>query len=349
MPNRHLSCGQRDSMKAPSLRLTVTEIDRLGTQALERAGTEPSAAAIVARALTRAEAEGVPVCGLFYLPFFCDHLRLGKVRRDARPRILQQQGASLLVDAEHGFAHPAVDLTLPLLIEAARTHGVAAAAIRRSYNALALGHPAESLADAGLIGLACSNSPAAVAPPGSRLKLFGTNPLAFAVPVPGGDPLVVDQSSSAVTKTEMRRRLAAGQPMPEGWAQDAEGRPTTDPAAGLAGAMLPAGGQKGANIALLVEILAAALPAAALSPLAGAISTNEGGPPDLGQFLLALDPAAFGGAATLERIAALVESFGEAGVRLPGARRAAAGRRAAAEGVELDEATVATLRRLAEP
>jgi (2R)-3-sulfolactate dehydrogenase (NADP+) len=327
--------------------MTVEEIEGLAAQALERAGTQAAAAASVARALARAEAEGVPVCGLFYLPLFCDHLKLGKLRGEAQPRVLLKRGASLLVDAGQGFAHPAFDLALPLLIEAARAHGVAAVGIRHSYNALALGHPAESLAEAGLIGLACANSPAAVAPPGSRLKLFGTNPLAFAVPVPGGDPLAVDQSSSAVTKTEMRRRLQAGQTMPEGWAQDSEGRPTTDPAAGLAGAMLPAGGQKGANIALLVEILAAALPAATLSPLAGAIGTNEGGPPDLGQFLLALDPAAFGGAETLQRIAALVESYGEAGLRLPGARRQAARRRAAVEGVELDEATAAMLRRLA--
>lgn len=329
------------------MRIAVTEIERLAAAALERAGARAPAAASVARALARAEAEGVPVCGLFYLPFFCEHLKNGKLSGNARPRVLQQQGTSLLIDASQGFAHPAFDLALPLLVEAARTHGIAAAGIRHSYNALALGHPAEALAEAGLIGLACSNSPAAVAPPGSRLKLFGTNPLAFAVPVPGGDPLVVDQSSSAVTKTEMRRRLAAGQSMPEGWAQDGEGRPTTDPAVGLAGALLPAGGQKGANIALLVEVLAVALPAASLSPLAGAISTNEGGPPDLGQFLLAIDPAAFGGAETLARIAALAESYGEAGLRLPGARRAAARQKALAEGVELDDATVATLNRLA--
>ena len=285
--------------------MMIEEIERLAAQALERAGCAAAAADSVARALARAEAEGVPVCGLFYLPWFCDHLRNGKLNARAQPRIVQERGGTFVVDAEQGFAHPAFDLALPRLIEAARVHGVAAAGIRHSYNALALGHPAESLAEAGLIGLACSNSPAAVAPPGARLKLFGTNPLAFALPVPGGDPIVVDQSSSAVTKTEMRRRLAAGQPIPEGWAQDGEGRPTTDPAVGLAGAMLPAGGQKGANIALLVEILAVALPAATLSPLAGAISTNEGGPPELGQFLLALDPAAFGGAETLARIAAL--------------------------------------------
>jgi len=327
--------------------MTVEEIEALAARALQRAGCAPAAAASVARALARAEAEGVPVCGLFYLPFFCEHLRLGKVRRDARPKVVRQQDAALLVDAGQGFAHPAFDLALPLLVESARRHGVAAAGIRHSYNALALGHPAETLAEAGLIGLACSNSPAAMAPPGSPLKLFGTNPLAFAVPVPGGDPLVVDQSSSAVTKTEMRRRLAAGQAIPEGWAQDAEGQPTTDPTAGLAGALLPAGGQKGANVALLVEVLAAALPAATLSPLAGAISTNEGGPPDLGQFLLALDPAAFGGAETLQRIAALAESYGKAGLRLPGARRAAARRKAAVEGVELDEATIAMLHRSA--
>lgn len=329
------------------MRLEVKEIERLAARALERAGTRPQAARSVAAALARAEAEGVPVCGLFYLPLFCRHLGLGKIDGQASPRLLEQRPAALVIDAGQGFAQPALDLALPLLIAAARSKGLAAAAIRRSSNALALGHPAESLAEAGLIGFACANAPAAVAPPGSRVRLFGTNPLAFAVPLPGGHPLVVDQSSSAVTKTEIRRRLEAGQPMPEGWAQDAEGRPTTDPATGLAGSMLPSGGQKGANIALLVEVLAAALPGATLSPLAGAFSSDEGGPPDTGQFLLALDPAAFGGALTLERLTALAESYLDAGLRLPGARRQALRRRAMAEGVELPAASVETLRALA--
>jgi (2R)-3-sulfolactate dehydrogenase (NADP+) len=167
------------------------------------------------------------------------------------------------------------------------------------------------------------------------------------VPLPGGHPLVVDQSSSAVTKTEIRRRLQAGEPLEPGWAQDPRGQPTTDPAAALAGSMLPSGGQKGANIALLVEILAAALPGATLSPQAGAFSSNEGGPPDTGQFLLALDPAAFGGALTGERLAALAAGYGAAGLRLPGARRQALRRRAASEGVELTADALATLRTLA--
>lgn len=329
------------------MRIAIREIEDLAAQALQRHGTRPGAAASVAQALARAEAEEVPVCGLFYLPFFCAHLGNGKLRGDAEPKVAQRQPAALLIDAGQGFAQPAFDLAIPLLVEAARQTGVAAVAIQRSYNALALGHPAERLAEAGLIGLTCGNAPAAVAPPGSSVRLFGTNPLAFALPIPGGEPLVVDQSSSAVTKTEIRRHLAAGKALPAGWAQDAAGRPTTDPATGLAGSLLPAGGQKGANIALLVEILAAVLPGASLSPLAGAISSNEGGPPDLGQFLLAIDPAAFGGAVALERMTALAESYLGAGLRLPGARRQAARRRAAVEGVALSEATVATLRDLA--
>jgi len=333
--------------KDKTMRVAVAEIERLAARALERAGTRPEAAASVARALVRAEAEGVPVCGLFYLPLFCRHLGLGKIDGKAQPRIVEQRSSALVIDAGQGFAQPALDLALPPLIEATRRNGLAAAAIRRSSNALALGHPAESLAEAGLIGFACANAPAAVAPPGSSVRLFGTNPLAFAVPLPGGHPLVVDQSSSAVTKTEIRRRLAAGEPLPAGWAQDAAGRPTSDPAAGLAGSLLPSGGQKGANIALLVEVLAAALPGATLSPLAGAFSSDEGGPPDTGQFLLALDPAAFGGALTLERLAAIGASYLEAGLRLPGARRQALRRKAASVGVELPAATVGTLRELA--
>ena len=143
-----------------------------------------------------------------------------------------------------GFAQPALDVGLPALARATRTHGVAALAVRRSYNALALGDPVRRLAEEGLFAMAFANAPASVAPPGAARPLFGTNPLAFAAPLPGGDPLVIDQSTSAVAKTEVLLRAERGEPLEPGWAQDTRGRPTTDARAALAGALLPADGTK---------------------------------------------------------------------------------------------------------
>ncbi|MCZ4094364.1 Ldh family oxidoreductase [Sinorhizobium psoraleae] len=272
----------------------------------------------VARAIARAEADGNRVCGLYYLPIFCRHLTVGKVDGEAVPDVTTR-GATVAVDARYGFAHPAIAAGMPALIGAARRAGVAAMAVRNSYNCLALGHHVLPLADAGLIGICVSNAPASVAPPGATRALFGTNPLAFAVPSKeGAPPIVVDQSMSAVTKTEMILRRNRGEAIPTGWAQDKHGQPTTDAATGLEGSLLPAGGRKGANIALLVEILAAALTGAALSTEASAFGNDEGGPPRVGQFLIAIDPDHFSAGHFCEAVDGLMAAHEAAGVRLPG-------------------------------
>lgn len=299
--------------------IAIAEVERAAAAALVRHGATTENARPVARAIARAEAEGNRVCGLFYLPLFCGHLRCGKVDGRAEPSVAVA-GAAVTVDARNGFAHPAIEAGLPRLAEAARTHGVAALAVRNSYNCLALSHHVTPLAREGLIGLCMSNAPASVAPAGASSPLFGTNPLAFAVPVAGGEIIVADQSMSAVTKTEMIMRRARGEPIPLGWAQDRRGAPTTVAAEGLLGSLLPSGGQKGANIALLVEILAAALTGSKLSVEASMFGDDEGGPPGVGQFLLAIDPSFFGNDTFAPGVARLATAFAAAGVRLPGRR-----------------------------
>lgn len=304
-------------------------VSRAGAEALAEAalvahGASPANARPTARAMCLAEAEGNPVCGLFYLPHFCAQLTAGKIDGRAVP-VVRAGGAVVRVDAATGFAHPAYDAGLPVLVQAAAEQGLAAMSIGNSGNALALGHFVRPLAERGLVGLAMSNAPASVAPPGAVKRLFGTNPLAWAAPRDGAPPIVVDQSLSAVTKTAVMMRAAAGRALEPGWAQDAGGQPTLDAAAALAGSLLPAGGQKGANMALLVEVLSAALAGAHLSPEASSLGDAEGGPPRLGQFVLALDPARFG-EGFADRISAIAGFFAGAGLRLPGALHAPAER-----------------------
>lgn len=300
--------------------VTPRQIEDAAFAALVANGASKANAMPVARAIALAEATGNRVCGLFYAPVFCEQMRLGKVDGRAVPAV-STRDACISVDAAGGFAHPAIEAGMPRLIDAASGHGIAAMAVSRSYNALALGHHVLPLARHGLVGLCVSNAPASVAPPGARGALFGTNPLAFAAPVDAGAPILVDQSLSAVTKTELILRRERGEAIPPGWAQDREGKPTTDPAAGLEGALLPAGGQKGANLSLIVEILAAVLTGSRLSIEASGFSNREGGPPHVGQFLLAINPGHFAGKNVASAIARLAEGFERAGARLPGRGR----------------------------
>lgn len=294
------------------------QIESAALAALVAAGASEANARPVARAVAAAEAAGNTVCGLYYVPIFVDHLRCGKVDGRASPTVTRN-GACLLVDAKSGFAHPAIDAALPGLVEATRENGIAAAAVRNSYNCLALVHHVMPLAAAGLVGICVANAPAAVAPPGAKAPLLGTNPIAFAAPGAAGGVIAFDQGMSAVTKTQMTIRRNRKEPIPVGWAQDASGNPTTDPAVGLAGSLLAAGGQKGANMALLIEVLAAALTGSNLSTDASGFGDLAGGPPKVGQFIIAIDPMRFTDDFA-NALTALEARYATAGVRLPGRR-----------------------------
>ena len=308
---------------------------------LVEAGASEVVAASVARALVEAEAEGNVVCGLYYLPVFLEQLAAGRVDGRAVPGLEWSRPGTVRIDAAGGFAQPALDLAVAEVTRAARRTGIAVAGIRDSYNALALGQPAGAIAREGLVAIVAANAPASLAMPGSARRVFGTNPLAFAAPVPGGQPLVIDQSASAVTKTEVMMRASRGEALEPGWAQDAEGRPTLDAAVALEGALLPAGGRKGANVALIVEVLASVLTGATLSARAEMLGAADRPRPAIGQTVIALDPAALSG---FEGIADLVGLLREGGQRLPGERRAALRTNAETEGMELSPEQQALLR-----
>ena len=299
-------------------KIAKIELEQLAQRYLVKAGCLEKVAKLVAQSMVQAEFEGNTVCGLFYLPVFKEQLSLGKVDGKARPKILKNHGGSILIDAANGFAHPAINLATEVVIKAAQENGIAAAGITRSYNALSLAHHVLPLAAGGMIGICCSNAPASVAPPGGKKPTFGTNPMAFAVPGPSSPALVVDQSASAVTKTKLLMHNAEHKEIPLGWAQDDDGQATSDPAAGLAGSLLPFGGQKGANIGLIVEILSAVLTGANLSAHAASFSGHDIGRPGVGQFLIAIDPARFAGESFLETLEKLRQQYEDSDLRFPG-------------------------------
>ena len=326
-------------------RLTLDEVEAMARAALRAAGASASAAAAVARSTRAAERDGIRSHGLLYIPIYAEHLRCGKVDGNAVPEVTQTRPASIRVDAAHGFAHTAIDAGWDAFTVATRTCGVAAMTLHRSYNCGVLGHHAERLAEAGLVGLCFTHAPASIAPLGGMVPVIGTNPFAIAVPDGvGGALMVIDQSASVVAKSEVLLRARKGEPIEPGWALDAAGQPTTVADEALRGSMLPAGGHKGFGLGLMVEILAAALAGANLSRDASPFSGTAGGPPGTGQCFIALDPAGFSGAVFAQSMQRLASSItDQPGARLPGSRRQANRSRIEAEGVLVDDALLARI------
>jgi (2R)-3-sulfolactate dehydrogenase (NADP+) len=328
--------------------MTLAQAEALVVAALTRCRTDAGNAASVARALVGAEAEGHIGHGLSRVPTYAAQAKVGKVDGFAKPALEWRRPAAAVVDAKNGFAYPAIDKALAALPQAARQNGIAAAAITRSHHCGVAGHPVERLAETGLLALMFANTPAAIAPWGGAKPVFGTNPIAFACPLPGRPPIVVDLSLSKGTRGGILVAKQKGEAIPQGWALDAHGKPTTDATAALAGTMLPFGDAKGTALALMVELLAAGLSGAHFAAEASSFLDAEGPPPGTGQLLIAFDPSAFGG--TLEHFAALAASIeAQPDARLPGARRLAAREKARREGVTVTDALLAEIAAVTEP
>jgi (2R)-3-sulfolactate dehydrogenase (NADP+) len=317
----------------------AAELIALAARALVASKTAPDNAAAVARALIAAEIDGQKGHGLSRLAAYAAQARAGKVDGHAIPKLVRTRSASVMIDVAHGFAYPAFELATAQLPEIARESGIVAAGLTRSHHAGALGLVVERIAEAGMLGLMTSNSPHAIAAWGGRRGLLGTNPIAFAVPRPDGQPIVIDLALSKVARGKIMTAAQKGEPIPEGWAKDAGGSPTTDAAAALKGTLVPIGGAKGAALALMVEILSAALTGANLAFQASSFFDAQGDPPGIGQFLLVIDPSAFGGEAAalrLELLASAIEA--EEGARLPGTSRFALRQAAARDGLFVEDA-----------
>jgi len=262
---------------------------------------------------------------------------------------VNERGGAALIDAGSGLAFPACAMAVEQATARAREHGVAFVGVANSHHFGEAAYHLEALADAGMVGLALSNSPAAMPAWGGKRPLFGTNPVAAIFPRRGGARLVIDLSLSQVARGKLMIAARDNQSIPLGWALDAEGQPTTDPKAGLAGSMLPAGGVKGAMLALIVELMACALTGARFGYENESFFVDEGGPARLGQAFMAIDPNALAGNDVyLERVETLVDAMLEdEGVRLPGDRRRKLRDEAVKHGLDLPDALMTQLRTLA--
>lgn len=286
-----------------------------------RHGAGAFAAAEVARAVARAEATGNRICGLYYLESYCAQLKTGRVQGDVIPAVTAMRPAVIHVDALMGFAQPAFAYGLAPALDAARQYGIATLAVGHAHTCTSLGYFTEQIAQAGLIGLGMTNASPIVAPPGGKTRMIGTNPIAFSVPDgKGGLAMQFDQSTTTVALGKITMAKAAGEAIPLGWALDADGNPTTDPEAALAGSLVSMGGYKGWGFGLMAELLVAGMTGGVLSRDVKPLKAPEGPPHDLGQYYILIDPSA--SHAFADRLASLREMVGQdAGGRLPGQHR----------------------------
>lgn len=333
-----------------TVHFTCGALGELMRAALTNSNVSDANARSVAAALLAAEIDGRKGHGFSRIPSYAGQARTGKVDGMAEPEIVKELPGMLMIDVKNGYFYPAFDLSVERVPDKARANGVAAVAFRRSHHCGVLGHHVETLAEKGFVALVMGNTPQAMAPWGGNKALFGTQPLAFASPRENGLPLVMDMALTQVARGNIMRAQQEGKPIPEGWATDAQGNPTTDPEVALReGVLLPVGGAKGAALGLMIEILAAPLTGSALSTEATSFFTTEGEPPAVGEFLIVIDPEAFAGRAQFQtRVEAILESIiAQEGARLPGGRRAELRKQAAENGLDVPANLVEEAKQLA--
>jgi len=268
-----------------------------------------------------AEISGIKSHGFHYLPIYCQHLKIGKIKGNSEPSLTKVSNSAIKVNADNGFAHTAINLGLLSLFQMAMEQGISCLSVYNSYNCGVLGFHTKRIAEKGLIGLGFTNAPASIAPVGGIKAVIGTNPFSIAVPLDGQASIIIDQSASVVAKSEISVRAKTGEPIPEGWAFNSEGNITTNAQEALKGTMAPSGGYKGFGTGLLVEILTACLAGGNLGTQASSFAGEDGGPPATGQFFIAINPAKFNSNFDTSLSTLISTIVDQEGARLPGAKR----------------------------
>jgi len=324
-------------------RVNPAELARLVSDVFRHCGVEQRDAEVAAEVAVWAQLHGSDSHGVVHLPLYVRGLLDRTIK--ARPAFstMQAMACCAVLDADHGLGLVASRQAIDMSIDMAAQHGLGATAIRRSSHFGVAGYYADRAAERGMIGLAFSNAMPAIAPTGGTEGLLGTNPIGVAFPVPGDNSVIADMATAMVARSRIRHALAAGEKtIPEGWALDQDGKPTTDPAVAVKGSLLPIGGPKGYALSLMVELLCSAL------------SDGEPGfqvtyenmvkrPSNICQFFLVLNPDGFAGADRYgARVSNIVEVIKQAKPmqdaplpRLPGARGHAIKRKADAEGIAM--------------
>ena len=304
------------------MNLSYQQMLDLALSGLRAAGIGEKAAYETAQFLALAELDGLASHGLARVAQYAGHAKHGRIELSPKIKVRPFKTSAALVDACDGLAFPALRFATDLSVNLASQTGVGLVAVTNSHHFGVAGHFTEAAARAGYISLLFGNTPAAMPMVGGSKAIFGTNPLAAAFPVTNGDPLVIDMSLSAVARGKLLVAAKKGESIPEGWALTADGKPTTDPNEGLKGLMVPLGGDKGALLALIVELLVVGLSGSRFSYEADSFFDAKGNRPRIGQLLLTIDSGLAGSQVFANKMQALLKTLAsDSGTRVPGQRR----------------------------
>jgi LDH2 family malate/lactate/ureidoglycolate dehydrogenase len=307
-------------------------------QVFERCGMEADLARDGAETLVRSDARGIGTHGVIRVQAYSDKLRAGSLK--ARPEVRFETVHGVLhCHAGRGLGPAVGKLAVDASIDRARETGAVITILRDIGHMAALGIYALRAAEAGMLCLVMQATPRVMGLPGTRVGAIGNNPFAFASPVQEGPPLVFDVASAAVARSRIAGAARAGEPIPEGWALNAQGEPTTDARAAMEGAQLPMAGHKGIGLAMMVECLADSL--SGVRPPAPNSPEGVGTPASAGAFMMTINPqlAAIAGgyaAHVAEWIALYKEATG-GDARYPGERAAQCEAESRANGIRLAE------------
>jgi LDH2 family malate/lactate/ureidoglycolate dehydrogenase len=268
------------------------ELLALAAAIFTRCGMEEPDAALLADTLVASDLRGVHSHGVMRVPEYVKKLTTGGVDPRGKPEVVRERGACLVVDGHDAMGQIVTQFAMARVLDRAAEVGIAAAAIRGSNHNGAMAYYAMQALPRDMIGLATTNALPTMAPWGGTGRLLGINPLGVAIPAGEELPIVFDAAFSGSSHGKIRIYHQRGQPLPEGWALDAAGRPTTDPAAAIDGLLMPIGGYKGTALAMIMGILSSMLSGAAYGTELGDMERGPTAGID-GHFLMALDVAAF--------------------------------------------------------
>ncbi|MFC5384582.1 Ldh family oxidoreductase [Aquamicrobium segne] len=332
--------------------ISVAKLEARVASIFGKGGLSPEHAAALASVIVAGERDGCKSHGIYRIEGCLRTLKAGKVSPDAKP-VLEDDGSAILrVGAGGAYSCAAFALGAPALAERARKLGIAALVINDCTHFSALWPEVETLNGLGVAAIAMCPSYATVAPSGGSQPLLGTNPFAFGWPR-GEDkpPYVFDFATSVAARGEIELYRREGRQLPEGWAIDVDGKPTTDPEAALAGAMLPFGGHKGSAISTMIELLAGIMIGDFTSKEALDFLGTTTLAPRHGELIIAMSPERFAAGRPgdpFARAEVLFEAIVGQGARLPSQRRFAARKQTLAEGIALSAEESAQLDRLEE-
>jgi delta1-piperideine-2-carboxylate reductase len=332
-----------------TIRITHAELEALLRAIFLRHGCSGHVADLLATNMAGAEADGAHSHGVFRIKGNLGSLDSGWLDGKAVPVLEDVAPGMLRADGRNGFSLPVLALAAEPLMAKARANGIAVLTVRKAHHFSAVWPDIEPFARQGFLALAMVNSMANVVPHGGRKRLYGTNPMGFAVPRADTDPLVFDQSSSVMANGDVQIARREGRPLPPGTGIDRDGNPTTDPSAVLeGGALLPFGGHKGSSIAMMIEIMGAALAGSDYSFEIDWSQHPGAATPHGGQTYILIDPNRGAVNSFADRVEVLFDAIHDAGQpRLPADRRYANRRDSLANGIPLDEAVLDEIRRLA--